>query len=44
MQITLDKGVLVMAGERKTEVPQGDDAGRAEASSGSSVRREPAAR
>lgn len=24
-QITVDKGVLVMAGERKTESPQGDD-------------------
>jgi HSP20 family protein len=24
LQITIDKGVLVMAGERKTEVPQGD--------------------
>lgn len=25
LQITIDKGVLVLAGERKTEVPQGDD-------------------
>lgn len=25
LQITVDKGVLVMAGERKTEWPQGDD-------------------
>lgn len=27
LQITVDKGVLVMAGERKTESPQGDDVG-----------------
>ncbi len=25
LQITVDKGVLVLAGERKTELPQGDD-------------------
>lgn len=25
LQITVDKGVLVLAGERKTESPQGDD-------------------
>lgn len=25
LQITLNKGVLVVAGERKTELPQGDD-------------------
>lgn len=25
LQITIDKGVLVVAGERKTELPEGDD-------------------